>query len=65
MAAKKKKAKVTPLKRVLNPKNRGNFVPLSPSDIKALSPREKDFLRTINELEKQLDEDEKETRKKS
>lgn len=48
-------SKVTPLKRVLNPKNRGNIVALKELDINNLTPTEQTLLRVINELEEELD----------
>ena len=48
--------KVTPLKRTMNPKNRGNFVEFKEIDIKKLTPREQVLLRVINSLEEQLDQ---------
>lgn len=51
--------KVAPLKKVLNPKNRGNFRELQDLDLGTLTPREKDLLRVINDLEEQMDRREK------
>lgn len=44
------------LKRVLNPKPRGNIVALNEIDLTTLTDREKLMLRVINDLEEQLDE---------
>ena len=46
---------ITPLKKTMNPKSRGNIVELNDLDIKKLTPREKVLLRVINSLEEQLD----------
>ncbi|MFG0866922.1 hypothetical protein [Pseudomonas sp. FYR_7] len=45
---------VTPLKKTMNPKDRGNFTELKEIQLDSLSEREKVLYRVINELEKQL-----------
>ena len=44
-----------PLKKTLNPKNRGNIIELKDLDIDNLTPREKVLLKVINQLEAELD----------
>lgn len=44
----------TPLKKVLNPKPRGNIVELKEIDLENLTPREDALLRIIDALEEQL-----------
>ncbi|WP_152889799.1 hypothetical protein [Burkholderia cenocepacia] len=43
-----------PLKRVLNPKPRGNIVELEEVDLENVTPREKALLRIIDAPEEQL-----------
>lgn len=53
--SKQDESEVTPLKRVLNPKNRGNIVALKDLDINNLTATEQTLLRIINELEEELE----------
>lgn len=48
-------ASMDTLKRVLNPKPRGNIVELNNIDIETLTEREALMLRVINDIEEKLD----------
>ncbi|MEW5511316.1 hypothetical protein ABGT16_01720 [Pseudomonas asiatica] len=49
----------TPLKKTMNPKDRGNFTELKGIKLDSLSEREKILYRVINELEEQLNKPQK------
>lgn len=50
----KQQNETVPLKRVLNPKPRGNIVELKDIELANLTPREQALLRIIDALEEQL-----------